>query len=338
MYNDGFGMPDEDVANASSRFSSKRLIKISEPGTKAIRLLRGPFSADRVWWPTVRLDEESGGYKVIMMSANRPDEGWVFDSLASRHVKLLKASGEKNAYSPFSARKVWRFTAFERDGEEDPNQIRVLEVKKRLYDQILGYRNAVSTRNPGVLAYGPIWSYDFNIVTSRDKGKVQKFGTTYSAQPMPPQPLAGKIAVADRGKAWTIDELAESGCFIDGEIASLRSPDFDPTQDLQPKTNAELLDTLKEYPIYLLHHGRDGDPYYEPAMIRDLAKSCENLQIEFIGKKVDIGAERAIEHKPEEAQAEVMDSRVPEADQGPQDAPVRGSRRRGAASGAPVSW
>lgn len=349
---EGVGMTDADVAGTASRFSSKRLIKYgpSNGDSIQVRLIRGPFKVgkylpERVWWPSLKMTDD-GDWKGITMQAIRPETGWAFDDLAARHVRVMKAAGvdKDKAYSQFSARRVYRFAAFQREVEE-PNAIRILDAKKSVYDDIVGVRDAV-IKNKGILTFGPIWSYDFSIVTHKDETKSDLFGTKYAAQAVPPQPLAGKVAYSDRGKAWTLDELAESGCLTDDEMQALQNPDVDPTQDLQPTSNTDLVSLLEEFPIYLLATTKTGRPYYDTRFLKEIAEGCKNLGLAYEGQQRELAVDRQLEDKSVDTQRVVADAarttgqKVTEAENvqvEDLDRPVRGSRR-GRATGANVKW
>jgi hypothetical protein len=252
------GQTPDLIQNADmSKFTDR--VEIKE-GINTHRVLTGPFLSRSVYWPT--LTTEGGQSVQRMRSVIVPKTGSeVLKGIASVEKEVRRNSGETDPRSQFTPSNLYLYLIFNRDElvpEDEGPTVRVAGYKQTVYNRLVEIQNERSTKDQSKLKNGLIFMYDVQIKkTIGDKSK-PRFTTKYTVDVdtennkvmgQIPAELADypfdKVAkVLDENDIWQY-------IFTPEELEAIQSCETDLLAETAPSTEEQIINKLKENPIFL---------------------------------------------------------------------------------------
>ena len=148
-----------------------------EEGENVHRILFGPVKVQSVYWPTLVEDSDTGAMVPRNKLIRRPQQGTLFDTLASLEKRVRTQMGEANPRSSFSPSNKWWYLVIDRN---DPSPtIQIAEYPYTVYKRLVELESQISTKNRENLRHGLIFQYDVIITKKVDPTRPRFLGTSY---------------------------------------------------------------------------------------------------------------------------------------------------------------
>ena len=292
------------------------------------RALSGPKRKESIIYPTLRRDYDTGevkeGFNSIVLV---PQERTIIDKLAAVDRKIQEANGVeyRDTRSQFSRTLRYVWIVISRDlYEEGKPWIGPWEYPSRISKELTKFQRAKSTRDESKLGYGPYYTFDVVIEKYLDKDAMRKTGgnkqysTRYSIEVDPScMPMAGKLPVElvenPSYAAEHMDQVMQlySKVFTPEELTAINN--YEESLDdliLPTRTDEEILEILKEYPVNFNATDLSGNPAF---------KHCDELFEEIENMGIRILEASTMEHAP--ALSESTDTPKPESEPEPEPEP-----------------
>jgi len=276
-----------------SAFSSR--VRLQE-GENIHRILFGPLKVQTIYWPTLEEDSETGTLVPRNKMVRRPEQGCIFDNLASLEKRIRAQQGEDKPRSSFAPSNRWWYAVI--DKTDDEHEIKIAEYPFTVYQRLIELESQKSTKNTKNLRHGLVFMYDVIITKKVDPGRPKYLGTSYEVDVDPENEFSGKIPGYWLGQST--GELNEeenfdlSNFFNEEELQMIQDSTIDLEKEATPDNPDDILAKLKEYPIHISATQPDGS-YRFPEREKFMEQLTE-FGLTYLGEG---GAQPQLEAAPE---------------------------------------
>jgi len=276
-----------DEATFSS-FSGRVVLKTGEGGNRH-RVLRGPFRASTVYWPT--LVNEEGELKPRMKTVTVPPTGSEFvKKLASVEEEVRRTMGENEPKSQFKTSHTFLYLIFDREDETDPPEVKVASYKYSVYKRLEEIQRELSTKDKSFLKYGLIFMYDVIVKKIVEDPNRPIYTTKYKVEvDIENNPMQGRVPadVLNLNTKDLNDLLAENDVFSEvftpEEIEIIDACKIKLDEETKPNTEAEIIAKFHEFPINLQAKNPQTGMFHFPQNDRFISY-LKNMELPLLGE------------------------------------------------------
>lgn len=258
MSNVNLGGNDEQFEKEMGSGGSADIGRFKEYGNYTHRILAGPKRMDSCWYPSWREDPDTGAIKSSwnrLVLPKRSKGKTITDKLATLDRKVQKEEGIDSQYinSPFDRQTRYIYIVLSRDETQDPKDpwIGFWEYPTSVSKKVRKLNKKESSKNKGMLSYGPYWTYDIDIEkVNTDSNSDKRFSTQYNTDVVAETiQYAGQIpveVVTDPSFQYEKLQEIQQDVFTPEELEAIQSFMDENELDsyVQPLSNEEIVNNL----------------------------------------------------------------------------------------------
>lgn len=232
--------------------------RFKEYGNYTHRVLAGPKRMDSCWYPSWREDSDTGAIKSSwnrLILPKRSNGKTITDKIATLDRKIQKEEGIDSQYinSPFDRQTRYIYIVLSRDETQDPKTpwIGFWEYPTSVSKKVRKLNKKESSKNKGMLSYGPYWTYDIDIEKENtDSSSDKRFSTQYNTDVVAETiQYAGQIPVeVVTDSSFQYDEIQkiQKNVFTPEELKAIQSfmKENDLDSYVNPLSNEEIVNNL----------------------------------------------------------------------------------------------